>query len=163
VSDAPTTPPEEGAETQVESHPAQAPPQTQPVEPRRARLRRHGHQTGLYTLAFSLVALLVVLIALVIANTRQVKISWVVGSGHASLVWIMVATTVLGWLLGIVTSVVFRIRTRPRRIPPTELTRPVGDRRTAPIQVGEVKRAARVPRSSGQRDPSHQEPSRRQK
>jgi uncharacterized integral membrane protein len=69
-------------------------------------------------LAFSLVALLVVLIALVIANTRQVKISWVVGSGHASLVWIIVATTVLGWLLGIVTSVVFRIRTRPRRISP---------------------------------------------
>jgi hypothetical protein len=40
-------------------------------------------------LAFSLVALLVVLIALVIANTRQVKLSWLVGSGHASLVWIM--------------------------------------------------------------------------
>lgn len=89
----------------------------EPVEPRRERLRRHGHRTGLYTLAFSLVALLVVLIALVIANTRQVKLSWVVGTGHASLVWIILASAVLGWLLGIVTSVVFRRRTRRRRIP----------------------------------------------
>jgi uncharacterized integral membrane protein len=66
-------------------------------------------------LAFGLVALLVVLIALVIANTRQVKLSWVVGTGHASLVWIIVASALLGWLLGIVTSVVFRLRTRRRR------------------------------------------------
>jgi len=79
------------------------------------RLRRHGRRTGLYALAISLVALLVVLIALVVANTRQVKLSWVVGSGHASLVWIIVASAVLGWLLGIVTSVGFRFRTRRRR------------------------------------------------
>jgi uncharacterized integral membrane protein len=91
--------------------------QTEPVELRRARLRRHGHRTGLYTLAFILVALLVVLIALVIANTRQVKLSWVLGTSHASLVWIIVASAVLGWLLGILTSVVFRLRTRRRRIP----------------------------------------------
>jgi uncharacterized integral membrane protein len=92
-------------------------PYTEPVEPRKERLRRHGHRTGLYTLAFSLVALLVVLVALVVANTRQVKLSWVAGSGHASLVWIILASTVLGWLLGIVTSVVFRLRTRRRRRP----------------------------------------------
>jgi uncharacterized integral membrane protein len=127
VSDAPRTPPAEGAETQVESQPQQAPPHTQAVEPRRTRLRRHGHQTALYTLAFSLVALLVVLIALVIANTRQVKLSWVIGSAHASLVWIMVASAVLGWLLGIITSVVFRLRTRRRRIRPTGPTRPAVD------------------------------------
>jgi uncharacterized integral membrane protein len=101
----------------VESLPGQSAAQTEPVELRRARLRRHGHRTALYTLAFSLVALLVVLIALVIANTRQVKLSWLVGSGHASLVWIIVASALLGWLLGIVTSVVFRLRTRRRRIP----------------------------------------------
>jgi len=77
-------------------------------------VRRHGRQAGLYASAFSLVALLVVLIALVVANTRQVKLSWVVGSGHASLVWIIVASAVLGWLLGIVTSVAFRFRTRRR-------------------------------------------------
>jgi uncharacterized integral membrane protein len=92
-------------------------PRTEPVEARRDRLRRHGHRTWLYASAFSLVALLVVLIALVVANTRQVKLSWVVGDGHASLVWIILASAVLGWLLGIVTSIVFRLRTRRRRAP----------------------------------------------
>ena len=84
------------------------------VEPRSERLRRHGRRTGLYAWAFGLIALLVILIALVVANTRQVKLSWVVGTGHASLVWIVLAAAVLGWLLGIFTSVVFRLRTRPR-------------------------------------------------
>lgn len=85
------------------------------VEPRSERLRRHGRRTGLYAWAFGLIALLVILIALVVANTRQVKLSWVVSTGHASLVWIVLAAAVLGWLLGIVTSVVFRMRTRRRR------------------------------------------------
>lgn len=102
---------------QIESPPKQGLPHTEAVEPRRERLRRHRHRTGLYTWAFGLVALLVVLIALVIANTRQVKLSWVVGTGHASLVWIILASAVLGWLLGIATSVVFRLRTRRRRSP----------------------------------------------
>jgi uncharacterized integral membrane protein len=102
---------------QVESLPQQEPQHTDRVEPRSERLRRHGHRTFLYTLAFGLVALLVVLIALAAANTRQVKLSWVAGSGHASLVWIILASAVLGWLLGIVTSVVFRLRTRRRRRP----------------------------------------------
>jgi uncharacterized integral membrane protein len=61
------------------------------------------------------VALLVVLVALVVANTRQVKLSWVVGTGHASVVWIILAAAVLGWLLGIFTSIVFGLRTRRRR------------------------------------------------
>ena len=78
---------------------SQSLPATEPVEPRGERLRRHGRRTGLYTWAFALVALLVVLIALVIANTRQVKLSWVVGTSHASLVWIILASAVLGWLL----------------------------------------------------------------
>ena len=97
-------------------------PHTEPVEPRAERLRRHGRRTGLYSLAFSFVALLIVLVALVAANTRQLKLSWVVGSGHASLVWIILASAVLGWLLGVVTSVVFRLRTRrrrPRHVPGT--------------------------------------------
>ncbi len=60
-------------------------------------------------------ALLVVVIALAVANTRQVKLSWVFGSGQASLVWIVVAAAILGWLLGLTTGVVFRLRTRRRR------------------------------------------------
>jgi uncharacterized integral membrane protein len=60
------------------------------------------------------VALLVVLIVLIAKNTRSVKLDWAVGSTHASLVWIILASAVLGWLLGITTSVVFRYRTRSR-------------------------------------------------
>jgi uncharacterized integral membrane protein len=56
--------------------------------------------------------LLVVLIALIAANTGAVKLDWVVGSTHASLVWIILASAVLGWLLGLATSAVVRHRTR---------------------------------------------------
>ena len=98
-----------------ESHPSEPQPATEPVEPRGARLRRHRRHTRLYAWAFVLVALLVVVIALAVANTRQVKLSWVAGTSHASLVWIILTTAVLGWLLGIATSIVFRARTRRRR------------------------------------------------
>jgi uncharacterized integral membrane protein len=100
----------------VESHHPETLPPDATAEARGDRLRRHGRHTGLYTWAVGLVALLVVLIALVVANTRQVKLSWVVGTSHASLVWIILAAAILGWLLGIFTSVGFRLRTR--RKPP---------------------------------------------
>jgi len=90
-------------------------PETEPVEPRGTRRRRHGHRTGLYLWAFALVALVVLVVALALANTRQVELNWLFGSGDASLVWIILATAILGWLLGIATSVVFRLRTRRRR------------------------------------------------
>jgi uncharacterized integral membrane protein len=87
-------------------------PATEPVEPRMSRLRRRGHRGVLYGSALAAIALAIVLIALVVANTRQVRLSWVVGSGNASLVWIMLTTAVVGWLLGIATAAVFRYRTR---------------------------------------------------
>ena len=86
----------------------------QSVESRRQQIGRHGRRTRLYTWAFLLVALIVVLVALIAANTRNVKLDWVFGSTHASLVWIILAAAVLGWLLGLATSVVFRYRTRRR-------------------------------------------------
>ena len=66
----------------------------------------------LYVWAAVLVGALVVLIALVVANNRSVKLDWVFGSTHASLVWVIVAAGVLGWVLGLATSIVFRHRTR---------------------------------------------------
>src|SRR5947207_3249660 len=94
--------------------PESAPEPRAPEEPRRDRLRRYAFRTWLYTWAGALVVLLVVLIALAVANTRSVKVSWVFGSTHQSLVWIIVAAAVLGWLSGIVTNVVFQFRTRHR-------------------------------------------------
>lgn len=86
-----------------------------PPETRTARLRRHGRRARLYSGAIVFVALLAVLIVLTSKNTGSVKLDWVVGSTHASLVWIILAAAVLGWLLGIATSIVFRVRTRRRR------------------------------------------------
>ena len=85
------------------------------VETRGERFRRASHRTGLYLYAFFTVALLVCLVALAVANTDQVEFSWVVGSSTVSLVWIVIFSAILGWLLGIVTSAVFRWRTRARR------------------------------------------------
>lgn len=100
---------------QSEEHPPRPEPPTEPVEPRVVRLRRLGRHLRLYAWAFGSVALLVVVLALVIENTRQVKASWVVGTSHASLAWIIIVAVVLGWLLGIITSVAFQLRTRRRR------------------------------------------------
>jgi uncharacterized integral membrane protein len=79
------------------------------------RFRRKAHRSGLYLYAFLTVAPLVCLVALAVANSRRVEFSWVVGSSTVSLVWIVIFSAILGWLLGIVTSAVFRWRTRARR------------------------------------------------
>ena len=81
-------------------------------ESRGQRRARHGHRARLYLWAFLSVGALAVLIALIAANTHTVKLDWVVGSTRASLVWVILAATVLGWLLGIGTSALFRHRTR---------------------------------------------------
>ena len=96
------------------SNPESEPEQPAPRESRRDSLRRHGRRAWLYSWAGALVALLAILIALIVANTGRVKVSWVLGSTRQSLVWIILATAILGWLLGIVTSVIFRFRTRRR-------------------------------------------------
>jgi uncharacterized integral membrane protein len=94
-----------------QSVPSEARPAA-PLESRTQRLVRHGRRTRLYTWAFLFVAVLVVLVVLAAANIRSVKLDWVFGSTHASLVWIVLAATVLGWLLGMTTTVLFRYRTR---------------------------------------------------
>jgi uncharacterized integral membrane protein len=81
-------------------------------ESRRARLTRQGRRARLYTGAVVFVALLAVLIVLITKNTRGVKLDWAFGSAHASLVWIILAAAVIGWLLGITTAIVFAHRTR---------------------------------------------------
>jgi uncharacterized integral membrane protein len=55
------------------------------------------------------------LIALVIANTGHVKVSWVVGSSSVSLVWLVIFSAILGLLLGLVLGALFHWRTRAPR------------------------------------------------
>jgi uncharacterized integral membrane protein len=83
-------------------------------ESRKDRARRYGRRTRLYVGAFVSVALLAVLVVLISKNTGAVKLDWAVGSTRASLVWIVLAAAVLGWLLGLATAVVFHHRTRRR-------------------------------------------------
>jgi uncharacterized integral membrane protein len=81
-----------------------------------ARFARKAHRTRLYFYLGAVVTLLVVLIALVIANTGHVKVSWVVGSSSVSLVWLVIFSAILGLLLGLVVGALFHWRTRtPRR------------------------------------------------
>jgi uncharacterized integral membrane protein len=92
--------------------PELAPPAAAPGESRKDRARRYGRQTRLYAGAFASVALLALLVVLVTKNTGAAKLDWAIGSTHASLVWIILGSAVLGWLLGLATAVVFHHRTR---------------------------------------------------
>ncbi len=85
------------------------------VETRRARFNRKARRTRFHVFAFVAVVLFVCLIALVVGNTRQVKVNWVVGSSTASLVWIVLFSAILGWLLGVASSALFHWRTRAPR------------------------------------------------
>lgn len=84
-------------------------------ETRGARFARKAHRTRLYIYLGAAVALLVFLIALVIANTGHVKVSWVVGSSSVSLVWLVIFSAILGLLLGLVLGALFHWRTREPR------------------------------------------------
>ena len=86
------------------------------AETRGARFARKAHRARLYVYAGAAVVLLVCLIALVLANTGHVKISWVFGVTSVSLVWLVLFSAILGLLLGMVIGALFHWRTRkPRR------------------------------------------------
>jgi uncharacterized integral membrane protein len=83
-------------------------------ETRGQRARRTRRRAGLYTWVFLLTAVLVVLVALAVQNTRAVEVSWVFGTSEVPLVWLIIFSAILGWLAGIVTGTVIRHSTRRR-------------------------------------------------
>jgi len=85
-------------------------------ETRGARFARKAHRTRLYIYAGTAVVLLVSLIALVLANTGHVKVSWVFGASLVSLVWLVLFSAILGVLLGMILGALFHWRTRTPRI-----------------------------------------------
>lgn len=107
----------QSAQTESEGRPAITVAASETLdETRGARFARKAHRTRLYLYAGVAVALLVVLVALVIANTGQVEVSWVFGSSSVSLVWLVICAAILGLLLGMVLGALFHWRTRtPRR------------------------------------------------
>ena len=78
-------------------------------------MRHRARRFRLYSWTTLLVAAVVVLVALVVDNTRKVEIGWVFGSGHASLVWVILIAALVGWLAGLATSFVVRRRMRRTR------------------------------------------------
>ena len=97
-------------------------PQTeQPQQPqyadesRRDRALRYGHRGSLYgSLILGIIAA-VLLILLIARNTKKVRFDYVVGHAHTALIWLVVISAIVGWVLGIVTAYLVRRRTRWRR------------------------------------------------
>ena len=85
------------------------------TETRGEHFRRKALRGRLHGYAIGAVALVAVLIALAASNTTQVKVDWLIGSSHVSLVWLVLAAAILGWGLGLIASARFRWRTRAPR------------------------------------------------
>ena len=71
---------------------SQIPDQTQPKPPRRTR----REQTRV--LVMVILAILITLFA--VLNVKQVKVNWIVGSGHAPLIIVIVVSLLIGVVLG---------------------------------------------------------------
>jgi len=84
-------------------------------ESRRERAGRYARRTRLYTWTTVLVVVFVALVVLVAENTRSVKVGWIFGYSHVSLVYLVLFAAILGWLLGVATSILFRRTTRRPR------------------------------------------------
>jgi uncharacterized integral membrane protein len=91
---------------------AAAPLQAAEAETRGARFIRMAHRTRLHIYALVAVALLVYVVALATSNTGAVKVNWVFASSKVPLVWLTLFAAILGWLLGILITILFRLRTR---------------------------------------------------
>jgi len=78
------------------------------------RARLHGRRIRVYSWALLLIAAVVVIVALIVSNTRQVKVSWVFGHSHASLVWLVIIPAIVGWFAGVASAFLLRRRVRAR-------------------------------------------------
>jgi uncharacterized integral membrane protein len=106
---------ENGTETAATANEAETAATANEAETRAERLRRHARQVGLHAYAVGVVVLVAFLIALAASNTADVKVNWLFGSAHVSLVWLVLVTAVIAWVLGLLASVRFQWLTRARR------------------------------------------------
>jgi uncharacterized integral membrane protein len=95
----------------------EAPTAANGTETRTEYVHRTALRGRLHGYAIATVALVAVLIALAASNTARVKVNWLVGSSHVSLVWLVLVTAVVAWLLGLLASVRFNWRTRAPQHP----------------------------------------------
>lgn len=113
----PMAPADAPADLAISDAAPQIAPATQPIpETRRARGVRMAHRTRLHVYAVASVVVLVYVVALATTNTHRVRVDWVFAHSTVPLVWLTLFAAILGWLLGILITMLFRIRTRaPRR------------------------------------------------
>jgi uncharacterized integral membrane protein len=91
-------------------------PRATPVDETRLRRgMRYGHRGGLYLSLVVAIAAVIYLILLIARNTRHVKLDYVFGSAQARLIWLIVISSITGWVLGITTAFLIRRRTRRPR------------------------------------------------
>lgn len=79
------------------------------------RFARGAHRTLLYFYVIATLVVLIFLIALVVANTNRVKVSWLFGSSTVSLVWLVLGSAILGLFLGMLVGALLRHMTRQPR------------------------------------------------
>jgi uncharacterized integral membrane protein len=103
--------PPDGSEAEAGAAPT-PPAECLPVESRGAHFQRMAHRTRLHLSALAAVALLVYVVALATTNTRDVRIDWVFAHSRVPLVWLTLFSAILGWMLGILITMLFRRRTR---------------------------------------------------
>ena len=78
------------------------------------RLRR-THRGGLWAATFAAIAVLVYILLLIVENSHPVTVHYVFGTGHTRLIWLIIVSGILGWLLGLATSFLVRRRLRRER------------------------------------------------
>ena len=86
------------------------------TETQAEHFRRKARRGRLHGYAVAIVALVAVLIALAASNTAKVNVHWLIASSRVPLVWLVLVTAIVAWLLGLLASARFNWRTRaPRR------------------------------------------------
>lgn len=77
------------------------------------RFRRGVLRAWLHSRAIGVVVLGAILTLLAAANTGHVEIHWLIGSSRVSLIWLLLVTAVIAWLLGLIAGSRFQRLTRP--------------------------------------------------
>jgi uncharacterized integral membrane protein len=90
------------------------PPEGRPLPAEETPARRRLSARQILSFAIGIGAV-VYFILLIIENSRHVQVDYVFGSSDARLVWLIIVSGFLGWLLGIATSFLIRRRLRRER------------------------------------------------
>ncbi len=84
------------------------------MEHGRAREFGRTWQPRLWALLGTLVLIVAYVIAFVVGNDKEVKVSFVLGSATTSLIWVILLSLAIGLLVGVLLSQLYRRRGREK-------------------------------------------------